>query len=137
MKNQCTIFKVDLTYLVIMTLCSLFYVFADFGKAITNLLGLAQLIFSIIATIILISIYNKKRTGLPIIIYILYIAAQTIPIFWWTIASIPPWNTFDYLFHHLFPGGIKVITGLGLAVHLLLFYWGIRMIIVKKRNYAK
>lgn len=125
MKSEKVILALDCIYLVVMILCSVFYMLADFSKAISRQLGFAQLIFSILAVIILIIGLLIKKAGLPIFVYALYSVAQIIPVTCWIIFSFATFEIFR---------GVTAINWLGLTVHLLLIAWGAFMIITKKKG---
>lgn len=120
-----SLFIINILYLTAMTLISLFYMFANFDKAISRQLGFAQLIFSMIVIVVFILIVCIKKDGLPVMVYILYSFAQCVPVFCWIVYS--------YATFQIFPG-IVAVNWLGALIHLLMIAWGAGMIIIKKRN---
>ncbi|MEG6522962.1 hypothetical protein [Desulfotomaculum sp. 1211_IL3151] len=124
MKSHKSIIAIDFIYIVIMTACSVFYMFADFSKAISVQCGFAQFVFSILVIIISIFRLIRKKDGLPSYIYAIYSLAQLVPIFFWMVYI-------SYTFYIFL--GVKAINFLGLMVHIFLIAWGINMIIIKKK----
>ncbi|SHK25436.1 hypothetical protein [Desulforamulus aeronauticus] len=124
MKTHKSIIAIDFIYIVIMTVCSVFYMFADFSKKISGQCSFAQFVFSILVIIIFIFRLIRKKDGLPSYIYVIYSLAQLVAVFCWMIYA-------SYTFY-IFPG-VKAINFLGLMVHILLIAWGINMISIKKK----
>lgn len=124
MKTKKLVFYVDLLFLSIMTLCSLFYTFANFSKSISGQLGFAQLIFSIITIFIFVYLNRTEKVGLPIIFYLFYLIAQLVPIFFWIV-----YIDVNFI---VFPK-IVAASWFFIPIHLILIVWSIIIIMIKKR----
>ena len=114
----------DFIYIVVMTTCSVFYMFADFSKPLSGQCGTAQFIFSILVILLFMFRLLRGKDGLPSYIYAIYSLAQLVAVACWFIYASA---TF-----YIFPG-VKAINFLGFMAHLLLIAWGISMINIKKK----
>lgn len=114
----------DISYLSVMTLIALFYVFANFSKVISAQLGLAQLVFSIIAIITFIFLNRTEKNGLPSVFCLLYSIAQLVPLFFWII-----YRSVNFI---VFPE-IAASSWVFIPLHFILIIWGIILIVLKKR----
>ncbi|WP_273484434.1 hypothetical protein [Desulforamulus ruminis] len=126
MISRKSMIALDFIYILVMTACSVFYMFADFSKLISRQCGFTQFVFSILVIIILIVRMIRKKDGLPSYIYAIYSLAQLVAVACWMIYASA---TF-----YIFPG-VKAIIFLGFMAHLLLIAWGIGMINLKRKKW--
>ena len=106
MKHRRPFIIFDSVYLAVMLLCSMLYVFLDTGKAITGQLAILQLLFTVHAFIVFIICIRRGKVGLPLYIYILYSAAQLVPMFnwiWWYPTAFNLFTTMKMTFWVWFP----------------------------------
>ena len=125
MKKRTILLIMDVAYLVMMIACSIFYLFGNFGKALPAQMGLAQLIFSIVAAIVYLIKNWYEDSGLSVFLHVFYSLAQCVAVYYWILYS---WAKFEVF------RGVVVISWQGLTVHVLLIVWGIGMIVMKRNN---
>gem|GEM_PF-167065 len=124
-------------YLTVFMLLSLFYVFVNFGEALSGVLGVFQFLFSLLVLLCYcIARRVTRRRWLPAFVYALYAAAQGIALYFYGILGYyhffsDPFSSFSAEGQYHYPA---IIIPIAIILHYLMILWSAAMFVFRLRD---